>query len=593
METAALVATLKAASDAYYNGKPLLMDDAAFDAMQERLRELDPENPYLSEIGAPPDGVAATLPYPMPSLDKIKPGQDLRFLAGSGFVLSEKLDGLSALWIPAANRLYLRGNGIKGQDISHLVPLGIQGLARSLSVARGFAVVRGELVVSRATVTTLARSWVNGIVHRDAPAAAEVAKIRFVAYEVMRPTGLTRSQQFAWLVENGYEVPWWVAEETTGVDALKAHLLARREHGAYDTDGIVVALDRVPTTPVPGKNPKDAVAFKMPLLDQSATTKVRAVLWAPSAQGYLIPKLEFDPVVVGGATIQFCTAHTARHVVQNRLGPGATVVIRRSGDVIPTIDRVISGVEPQLPEGTWEWVDDVHIRATGPSPALDTAKLHHFIKTLKVAGAGPATAASLVSAGLVGPAAVLKATPAKLSELLGPKSGQTFHAGLQKAVAAANEIDFMISSSRMPRGVGETKLKAIFAVEPDITKWRPDLSPKSWTTESFAAFMAELPKYVVWRRAELATVPFPLPLTPQLNPESLSRGPICFSGFRDKALEERATSIGFTVSTLTSKTVALIVPDNVSETVKVRAAREKGIRVLTKSQFMTQYLGTM
>jgi hypothetical protein len=189
---------------------------------------------------------------------------------------------------------------------------------------------------------------------------------------------------------------------------------------------------------------------------------------------------------------------------------------------------------------------------------------------------------------------VLKATPAKLSELLGPKSGQTFHAGLKKAVAAASEIDFMIASSTMPRGVGETKLKAVFAVELDIMKWRLELAPKGWTTESFAAFMTELPKYVAWRRAELATVPFPLPLTtPQLIPETPSRGPICFSGFRDKALEERATSIGFTVASLTSKTVALIVPDNVSETVKVRAAKEKGIRVLTKSQFMTQYLGAV
>jgi len=119
-----LVKLLKEASAAYYNGGTLKMDDDTYDGIVERLRSLDPKNPYLDEVGAPPAAGAVNLPYPMPSLDKIKPGQDTltRFLATpGGFVLSEKLDGLSAAWNPETQKLYLRGNGLVGQDISHLI----------------------------------------------------------------------------------------------------------------------------------------------------------------------------------------------------------------------------------------------------------------------------------------------------------------------------------------------------------------------------------------------------------------------------------------------------------------------------------------
>jgi len=580
-DISAIVETLKAAADAYYNGKELLMDDDTYDALQARLKELDPENAALDAIGAPPVGSVETLPYPMPSLDKIKPGQDAltRFLAGSDFVISEKLDGLSALWVPLTRKLYLRGNGIEGQDISHLSS--IQGL---VGARTSEAVVRGELVVPRSTVTTLARSWVNGVIHRET-VTPDVAKIRFVAYDLLKP-GLTRAQQFAWLVANGYEVPWWTTAHTLTAEDLKTHLITRREISSYDTDGIVVGLNRLPLRPQAGKNPKDAMAFKMPLMEQSAETTVLNVIWAPSSQGYLIPKLEFKPVIVGGATIQFCSAHTARHIVHNRIGPGAKIVIRRSGDVIPTIDRVLVGVEPQLPTGAWEWVDDVHIRTLGSSPALVTAKLHHFLKTLDIPGSGPATAAALVEAGLTTPKPLLQTVAARLSEILGPKTGQTFHTGLHAAMKKVSEKDLMIASSTMPRGVGETKLKAIFALEPDIRRWNTNLKPVGWSSIAFEEFMKELPAYVTWRTSEL---PVPYPILKKVEPAQEKH--ICFTGFRDKALEELINPLGFVVGSLTSKTTILVVPDGaVKETDKVKAARQKGIAVQTRSAFVAQYL---
>ena len=583
MDAGTIVAALKEASAAYYNGQPLKMDDDTYDALQERLRELDPKNPYLTTIGAPPTGQVATLPYPMPSLDKIKPGQDAldRFLTSGHYALSEKLDGLSALWIPPKT-LYLRGDGIQGQDISHFAK-GIQGLGTS-------GAVRGELVVPRNLVQTLARSWVNGIIHRKDSPLSEVQKIHFVAYDLLKPGKLTRSQQFEWLQTHGYEVPWWSRVDTPAVEDLKAYLTIRRKESPYDTDGIVVGRDAIPVRPTPGKNPKDAVAFKMPLDDQSAETTVKSVLWAPSSQGYLIPKLEFDPVLINGATIRFCTAHTARNVVQNRLGPGAKIVIRRSGDVIPTIDRVLVGTTAQLPEGPWEWVgEETHIRVLGASPALTTAKLHHFLKTLDIPGAGPAAAAALVEGGLTGPKALWDATAKRLSELLGPKTGETMYNALRKRFRdPITEVDLMIGSSLMPRGVGDTKLRALSALNPDPRAWHNIGSAAGWTTDSLATFKETLPTYEVWRKKELYWLPYPavtaaVPVATQ--------GVICLTGFRDKDIEEMATKRGYIVaSTITTRTTILIVPDGpVKESEKVKTATAKGVRIMNRSDFV-QYL---
>jgi DNA ligase (NAD+) len=594
-----IVPLLREASEAYYNGGKSKMSDEAYDGLLERLRELDPENPYLEEVGAPPPTQGAVkLPFPMPSLDKIKPGEDQlkRFLANpGGFVLSEKLDGLSALW--HKGKLYLRGDGLVGQDVSHLVALGIQGLVKTPAVA-----VRGELILPRSERQALARSWVNGQLHQKTPDPAEIDKIRFVAYELMG-SNLTRSAQFQWLRANGFEVPWFSAMPVMTETALATILQDRRQISPYDTDGIVVGLDAVSkseSTAAKAKNPKDCVAFKMPLADQSAETTVRAVLWAPSAQGYVIPRIQFDPVLIGAATIEFCTGHNARMILQNKVGPGAKIVIRRSGDVIPKLDRVIQGAATASfpPDGTWCWDGDeataAHIKTVGASPAMTSAKLHYFLKTLEIPGAGPATASALVDAGVAGPADLWKATPEALSKILGPKTGASLHANLREILLKASEMTLMHASSTMPRGVGDTKLSSLFAIEADPRKWTSVAAPTGWTAESFRSFLAEFPNYVEWRTKELGWIPYPiLGSAVAATPIKKKGGEVvCMTGFRDKALEEQGDKAGHTfTAALTGKATLLLVPDGpVKESEKVKAATAKGIKILSRSQFVAQYL---
>lgn len=574
-----IVQLLREASDAYYNGGTLKMDDDTYDSLVERLKQMDPENEFFNEIGAPIEG-AVQLPHPMPSLDKIKPGQDTlkRFLANTDFVISEKLDGLSALW---NGKLYLRGDGIMGQDISHLQS--IQGLKR---VSES---VRGEIILPRSEDIPLRRSWVNGQVHQKAPLLQNLQKIHFVAYEVMN-TRMTRTQQFEWLKSKGFEIPWNISTKSITEAVLSDKLVERRSVSIYDTDGLVVALDKAPvseSTTIKAKNPKDCVAFKMPLADQSAETTVVNVLWAPSAQGYMIPRIQFEPVIIGSATIEYCTGHNARTILQHKLGPGARIVIRRSGDVIPKLDAVLTATEASFPpEGTWVW-DGVNIKAVGVSVEMVSAKLHYFLKTLEIPGAGPATATALVEAGIIGPATLWAASPETLSKILGPKTGAALYANLRNL--RFTELTLMHASSTLPRGVGTAKLTSLFAVEPDPRKWPGITPPEGWTADSFQNFLDTLPTYVAWRK----DIPYPYPILGNSpTTEVATKAIVCISGFRNKAFEERAAAKGYPItSTFTSKVSLLLVPDGeVNESEKVKTAKERGVKIVSRSEFIAQYL---
>ena len=124
-----LSSIIREANKAYYNEEPFMTDNE-FDIVKDYIEQKYPSNEVIHQIGAPVDsaGRKVTLPYPMGSMDKIKP--DTGALSSwmskynGPYVLSCKLDGVSGLYSTegSAPKLYTRGDGKVGQDISHLIP---------------------------------------------------------------------------------------------------------------------------------------------------------------------------------------------------------------------------------------------------------------------------------------------------------------------------------------------------------------------------------------------------------------------------------------------------------------------------------------
>ena len=141
---ALLVKQIQEAKQAYSIGKRILSDEQ-YDELEDRLRALDPNNPILEQVGARIEaGEAVKLPIPMPSLIKIKPPELSKWLAkfpASEYQISDKLDGISALWMAPQGKLYTHGANLEGRDISSFVPL-IPSLIKSKYPVRGEMIMK-------------------------------------------------------------------------------------------------------------------------------------------------------------------------------------------------------------------------------------------------------------------------------------------------------------------------------------------------------------------------------------------------------------------------------------------------------------------
>lgn len=606
-----LVALLKKACDAYYNTGEGVLGDEEYDRLRDLLEEMNPNHPFLKQVGAPIEKGAVKLPYKMASLNKIKPGTGAvdSFVRSSGipaWVLSDKLDGISVLWDISKRKMYLRGDGLMGVDVSAFAPY-ISGTS-----PRGFAdkwVIRGELVLPNSVPIegTLSRSWVNGQLHQKTPIPEHLGKIRFVAYELLVPSNLSRLEQFQKLAEAGFEVPWACVVTSLSDEMLSTTLIERRKQSNYPIDGIVVGENCIPKkqeTGVSVENPKDMRAFKMPMDDQRATTTVVDILWSASYQGYWIPRIQILPVTIGGSRIEYLTGHNARFVLTNEIGKGAVIVVRKSGDVIPTLDSVMTKGSPiQLPEGVWDGDENTashyKLKAGEHNTEVLSKKLEHFAKTLDIPHLGPGLVAKLVAEGKDTPNDLLTIEKIDLELIVGKGMAAKIYPVLQDRLQTCSEMTLMIASGMMPRGIGSTKLEALFALQSDPRKWSTIKSCEGWSSDALATFLTTLPTYEAWRQKELPSVPYPRVTQLAARGPSLALGVdvpkiagiVCLTGFRDAEFQRKMEEKGFVfVAGVSKKVTHLIVKSTEETSEKVKKAAELGIRILTREEAIQEYL---
>ena len=573
-----LVSALKAAAHTYYETGTPSMTDSEYDALRDKLFEMDPSNDFFNLVGSLPGSGRVELPYSMPSLRKVKPDSLDSVKLKGPFVITEKLDGISALWC-SKGQLYLRGNGLIGQDVTQVK--GISGLIKPMINC----VVRGELIVPRSE--GVARNWVNGILHQINPSKAECSKIHFVAYQVFEPSGLSRSQQMTWLKNMGFMCPQVYTAETLKANALTEMFKTVREKSLYECDGIVVGSDTVPLV-TSDALPKDAFAYKVAVDDQRAETTVREIVWTASRLGKWIPRITFDSVKIGPANIECCTGVHAQYIKEHMLGPGAKIVVRRSGDVIPTLDRVLvpAATWQEPPEGRWKW-DGIHAvditkDKTSEAYALEMA---HSLINLGVEGLSATSTKKLVDGDYKTLDLVWKAAEAGLQKCLGKVAGAKLRKALDEL--KATNLQWIHAYHGWPKGFGERKIASTLTSEPDVSKW-PQLTvaPQGQTMATFSEVCKYVPDYIVWR-GRFNVVPVVVE-TPPINPDNggsvkIPKGFYVMTGFRDAELSTKLAEAGWTLQERINKeTTVLLVADN-KESTKTKAALEKGIRIVLRN----------
>jgi DNA ligase (NAD+) len=288
------------------------------------------------------------------------------------YAAEPKLDG-TAISIVYENgvlvRAATRGDGVTGEDVTHNVrtiasiPLQLRGRKHP-----AYLEVRGEIFMPKAGFDSLndrarakgekifmnPRNAAAGSLRQLDPRVTAKRPLDMFAYSVGIVRGAQmpgcHSQALVYLQELGLKVcsESQVVEGVAGCLAYYREIGANRDELPYDIDGVVYKVDDFELQGQLGfvtRAPRWAIARKFPAQEQ--TTKVVDIEWQVGRTGAVTPVARLEPVFVGGVTVSNATLHNFDELHRKDVRPGDSVVIRRAGDVIPEVVRVIGEKRPK------------------------------------------------------------------------------------------------------------------------------------------------------------------------------------------------------------------------------------------------------
>jgi len=517
---------LAEANRRYYELDDPSIPDAEYDRLFRELQALETQHPELQttdsptlRVGGAPLDAFPTVRHAVPMLS-IRTETDVTVAGARAFdarvrkelkltesdppvdYLAElKFDGL-ALSLRYENgrlvRAATRGDGETGEEVTQnartikSVPLKLRG-----NHPPAVLEVRGEAFMTRtdfdkyndrqrvAGLTTLVnpRNGAAGSIRQLDPKLAAARPLSFFAYGLGEVTGWTLPPSQSALLDALAQLGVPVNTDrrlVSGPDALAAFhadIATRRDALGFDIDGVVYKVNRRDWQEQLGfvtREPRWAVAHKFPA--QEEITRVLAIEVQVGRTGAITPVARLEPVFVGGVTVSNATLHNLDEVRRKDVRVGDTVIVRRAGDVIPEVVRVVldrrpaDTVEFALPSNCPECSSPVErpegeaiARCTGGMicPAQRKGMLLHFgqRRALDIEGLGDKLVEQLVDADLVHEAADLFAlTQEQLAGLdrMGEKSAASVIVELKKTKQA--ELHRFIFALGI-RHVGETTAK--------------------------------------------------------------------------------------------------------------------------------------
>jgi DNA ligase (NAD+) len=385
-------------------------------------------------------------------------------------------------------RAATRGDGERGEEITanvrtiQSVPLRLQ-----LEHPPAWVEVRGEALIPDATFAAInaereargealfanPRNACAGTLRQLDPKVVAARRLDFFAYTLHlpddwqaeagaaagsadrsdppRPTSQWESLQ--WLQAAGFRVNpnAEVLPSLAAVEAFFARWEDERKTLDYATDGVVVKLDDLRLQADAGftqKAPRWAIALKYAA--EEAPSKLLRLACQVGRTGVVTPVAEFEPVPLAGTTVSRATLHNADRLAELDLHAGDTIVVRKAGEIIPEVVRVLpelrpAGAQPlQLPHVCPECGSEL-VREEGEAatrcvnsscPAILRGSLRHWVSkgALDVDGLGGKLIEQLVEKGLVASIADLYRLDAVLLaslERMGEKSAANLVAALE------------------------------------------------------------------------------------------------------------------------------------------------------------------
>ncbi len=534
---------------AYYGQKYYVEDapeieDYEYDQLYRQLEELEAQFPQLvssdsptQKVGGPALNTFAPVEHavPMESLHDSFSEEELRDFDRRvreacpqvQYVVEPKFDGLSVALEYRDGVLVrgsTRGDGLVGEDVTANIRT-IRTVPKKLTQPVPFLEVRGEVYMSHDSFLSLCarqelqeekpfknpRNAAAGSLRQKDPRVTATRELDIFVFNLQQVEGKSLSghaQSLQWMQELGLTVPPFykvcdtieeVLEEVRRIGELRGSL-------PYSIDGAVVKVDQFSQRAQLGstaKFPKWAEAFKYP--PEEKETTLLSIEINVGRTGVLTPTGVFEPVQLAGTTVSRATLHNEDFIAEKGLCPGARVVLRKAGEIIPEVVKVLSCPEDstpfQMPETcpscgqpVTREEGEAAVRCTNPEcPAQLLRHLIHFASrdAMDIDGLGPAILEQLVSAGLLRtPADLYALTQEQLAglERMGEKSAQN----LLDALEASKKNDFsrLIFALGIPH-IGAKAAKLLAARFPTVDALLEATEEEIASIDGFGQIMAQ------------------------------------------------------------------------------------------------------
>ena len=625
----------KSKNDYFNNSETPLLTDKTYDILEIILKEKKPNSNVFKLVGAiianPEDKVK--LPYYMSSLDKVKPGEKVltKWLKNNpaDIIVSEKVDGLSGLLIiekGADNKytttLYKHGDGVEGQNISQLIEKGIdigklnhKEIEKVLQTEKHLA-VRGEIIIKKSVFANKYnklyqkdRALVAGIVNSKHPDTTIIKDMEIVFYELITPCNMTFEEQFKNMKSYGLNIVNYKTYKSLVESQLPEVLMTFKQESQYEIDGIILTDNTKSHKRILSGNPKYSVAFKMPLDEQIANTKILNVEYNISKHGTLAPRIQYDPVVIKGDTHQYTSGFNLKYIVDNNINIGTEIQIIKSGDVIPYIYKILKASDTALmppKEIKWHW-NDTHVDAivdnAESNEDVRTKRIISFFAVMKIAGVGEGVVNKLVNAGYDEIKTILELTPDVIAQIDGfqLKSATNVYNSIHKVIDNPQPLDRVMTASNIfGIGLGEKKFKLVLDAIPNfIEKWvmrksllRPDImSVEGFSDKSADLLLEGMPKFIEWLDIHKNIIKLEKTSEKQKPKGDKFAGMVVvFTGVRNADMEKAIVDGGGVIgSGVSGKTTLIIAKDPSESSSKLNKARETGIPIMSIDAFAKQY----
>lgn len=297
--------------------------------------------------------------------------------AQTEYTIEPKFDGLAVsllyqngIFIQAATR----GDGTIGEDVTENIktvrniPLKLHG-----KNIPNLIEVRGEVLMLKADFAALnarqeaagqkpfanPRNAAAGSLRQLNSRVAAERKLHFFGYGIARFDGVenppqTHAEELLWLQELGFSLPtgnWHICANIAEVLQQYEQLDEKRPNLPYEIDGMVIKVNSLIEQEKLGfvsRAPRWAIAHKFPA--EEAITIVEAIDVQVGRTGAITPVARLQPVAVGGVVVTNATLHNQDEVARKDVRVGDSVIVRRAGDVIPEVVRVVLERRPMVQE---------------------------------------------------------------------------------------------------------------------------------------------------------------------------------------------------------------------------------------------------